>query len=186
MSDYILGLQFHIETDHKPLVPLFSPKKNLDELPLRVQWFRLRMMRYSFSISHVPEKSLAVADALSRAPSTAPTSADEEFQRETSFRVSIILSLIPATETRITQIRHHQEQDRVCRQLVRFCLTQWPEKHTLEEEVRPYYKVAQEMSVEDGLLLRGNRIVIPKSLRDDILQKIHSGHLGIAKFRERA
>ena len=35
---YLVGLQFHIETDHKPLVPLFSSKL-LDELPLRVQRF---------------------------------------------------------------------------------------------------------------------------------------------------
>ena len=42
-SDYLVGLQFHIETDHKPLVPLFSTK-NLDELPIRVQRFRMRMM----------------------------------------------------------------------------------------------------------------------------------------------
>ena len=104
LSDYILDLQFHIETDHKPLVPLFSPKKSLDELPLLVQRFRLRMMRYSFSISHIPGKSLAVADALSRAPSTPSTLADGEFQGETSFHVSSILSLIPATERRITQI----------------------------------------------------------------------------------
>ena len=32
-SDYLLGLTFRIQTDHKPLVPLFS-SKNLDELPL--------------------------------------------------------------------------------------------------------------------------------------------------------
>jgi transposase InsO family protein len=40
--------------------------------------------------------------------------------------------------------------------------------------------------VVDGLLLRGNRLVIPPPLRVDILNKIHTGHLGIAKCRERA
>ena len=44
-SDYLIGLQFHLQTDHKPLVPLFS-NKNLDELPIWVQRFRLRLMRY--------------------------------------------------------------------------------------------------------------------------------------------
>ena len=32
-QDYLIGLTFQIETDHKPLVPLLSAK-NLDELPL--------------------------------------------------------------------------------------------------------------------------------------------------------
>ena len=61
LSDYLTGLRFHIETDHKPLVPLFSTK-NLEELPLRVQRFRLRMMRYSFTITHVPGKELVIGD----------------------------------------------------------------------------------------------------------------------------
>ena len=52
-EDYLIGLQFTIETDHKPLVSLFG-KKLLDELPLRVQRFRMRMMRFSFTIVHVP------------------------------------------------------------------------------------------------------------------------------------
>ena len=43
LSDNLVGLKFHIQTDHKPLVPLFS-SKHLDELPIRVQRFRLRMM----------------------------------------------------------------------------------------------------------------------------------------------
>ena len=42
-SDYLIGLKFHIHMDHKPLVPLFSMKR-LEELPLRVQRFRLRML----------------------------------------------------------------------------------------------------------------------------------------------
>ena len=34
-SDYLIGKQFHVETDHKPLVSLLG-SKNLDELPIRV------------------------------------------------------------------------------------------------------------------------------------------------------
>ena len=186
LSDYLLGLRFHIETDHKPLVPLFSLKKGLDELPLRLQRFRLRMLRYSFSISHVPGKSLAVADTLSRAPSAEPTPVEEEFQRDTTSYVSSILSHIPATERRVAEIKQHQHQDEVCKQLMEFCLTKWPAKQNLSDKVRPYYGVAQEMSVVDGLLLRGNRLIIPQSLRQDILGKIHAGHMGIVKCRERA
>ena len=39
-TDYLIGLEFHIETDHKPLVPLLSTR-NLEDLPARVQ--RVRM-----------------------------------------------------------------------------------------------------------------------------------------------
>ena len=70
-ADYLIGLKYHIETDHKPLVPLLSTK-NLEGLPARVQRFRMRMMRFSYTISHVPGKSLCTADALSRAPLARP------------------------------------------------------------------------------------------------------------------
>ena len=53
LQDYLIGIHFDIETDHKPLVPLLSTK-SLDEMPFRVQRFRLRLMRYQYSISHVP------------------------------------------------------------------------------------------------------------------------------------
>ena len=33
LSDYLIGIKFHIHTDHKPLVPLFSTK-SLEELPV--------------------------------------------------------------------------------------------------------------------------------------------------------
>ena len=185
LSYYLLGLHFHIETDHKPLVPLFNPRKCLDELPLRVQRFRLRMMRYSFSISHVPGKSLAVADALSRAPTAKSTSSDEVLQNATAFHVASILSYFPATEKRVAEIKRHQHEDKTCKQLIDYCLSQWPHKRDLSEEIRPYYSIAQEMSVEDGLLLRGSHMVIPRTLQRDILKRIHTGHLGISKCRER-
>ena len=71
-SEYILGKQIVIETDHKPLVPLLS-SKHLDDLPPRVLRFCLMLMRFAFSIAHVPGKYMYTADALSRAPSGVPT-----------------------------------------------------------------------------------------------------------------
>ena len=74
-SDYLVGLQFNIETDHKPLIPPFYTKL-LDELPIRVQRFRMRMMRFDFKIAHVPGKDLTVADTLLRAPTAISTEDD--------------------------------------------------------------------------------------------------------------
>ena len=63
----VMGVHILLETDHKPLIPLLGLKL-LDQLPLRVQRFRLRLMRYSYDITYVPGKNLHTADALSRAP----------------------------------------------------------------------------------------------------------------------
>ena len=45
-----------METDHKPLIPLFSTKL-IDELPVHIQRFRMRLMRFDFAIAHVPANS---------------------------------------------------------------------------------------------------------------------------------
>ena len=66
-NDFILGKDVLIETDHKPSVPLLG-LKNLDELPPRIQRFRMRLMKYSFNICHIRGKDLIIADTLSRAP----------------------------------------------------------------------------------------------------------------------
>ena len=57
-SDYLLGVSLHIQMNHKPLVPLFS-SMNLEELPIQVQRFRLRMMRFNFTISCSWENSVS-------------------------------------------------------------------------------------------------------------------------------
>ena len=174
-SDYLLGLAFHIQTDHKPLVLLFSTK-NLDELPIRVQRFRLRMMRFDFTISHVPGKNLLVADALSRAPSTDPVDTDTLLQLETAAYVNSVVQSLPATERQIERIRQHQEEDEVCKQVAAYCQSGWPSRQALAGTVKPYYPVAAELSVENGLLMRGNRVVIPSALRLEMLDRLQTGH----------
>ena len=142
-------------------------------------------MRFQFSISHVPGKNLTTADALSRAPSSEPLEGDKVLQDEADVYVNMVVKALPATERRINQIQQHQEKDEVCRQIAVYCYQGWPKEKVISHILRPYLSVAGELTIENNLLMRGSRIVIPSSLRKDVLNKIHAGHQGITKCRER-
>ena len=185
LQDYLVGLQFCVETDHKPLVPLFS-SKILDELPLRVQRFRMRMMRFRFSIRHVPGKQLSTADALSRAPTTTPSSSNNLFQDEVEAYIQVTMQDLPATEKRLAEIQVHQEQDETCKMVRDFCKRGWPKKAELPDSVKPFYAVSGELVLHHNLLMRGSRLVIPRDLQPGVLRQLHSSHQGISKCRERA
>ena len=56
----------------------------------------------------------------------------------------------------------------------------WPNtKRELPAAILPYFDHRDELTVQDGIVLRGVRVVIPPALRRDIKVKVHSGHLGI-------
>ena len=55
-ADYLIGIEFCIETEYKPLIPMFSTKM-LDELPPRIQLFRMRLMRFSYRSDMSQEKN---------------------------------------------------------------------------------------------------------------------------------
>jgi len=111
---------------------------------------------------------------------------DRTLQEDADAFVNLTVQSLPATEHRLEDIRQHQQQDEECQLLFHYCQAGWPNKRKLPDKMRPYSSVAAELSVENGLLLRGCRIVIPIALRQDILKKLHAGHQGIVKCRERA
>ena len=119
-QDYLIGTQFRVETDHKPLVLLLSSKA-LDAVPVRVQRFRLRLMRFRYSISHVPGRELNTADTLSRAPVSEVDGRDDDFHKEVNVFVNFVVRNLPATEERLQVIRNQQDEDSVCRQLKVCC-----------------------------------------------------------------
>nr|XP_039248050.1 uncharacterized protein K02A2.6-like [Styela clava] len=184
-QDFLVGMHSMINTDHKPLVALFGTK-SLDELPPRIQRFRLRLMRFSFDISHIPGKHLIIADTLSRAPLDDMREEDIQLNEDSDIYVCSVIDEFPASEKRLQQIRVHLNEDIVCKEVINFCMHGWPDESRLNDVLLPYYQVRDDLTVIDGLLLRGTRLVIPASLRLDILEKIHEGHMGIVKCRSRA
>jgi len=55
----------------------------------------------------------------------------------------------------------------------------WPETvENIPRMLRPYWSIRDLLSVDDGLLLKGSSIIIPKIMQKSILDKIHNGHQG--------
>ena len=66
----ICGAPVVVETDHKPLVQLLESKE-VEKVTLRIQRFRLRLVKYNVQIVHISGKHNEAADALSRYPAEA-------------------------------------------------------------------------------------------------------------------
>ena len=185
-SNYIIGKDITIETDHKPLVPLLGSKA-LYDMPPRIQRFRMRLMRYSYTIKHIPGKDLVIADTLSRAPLSGPlTKQDKQLSEDLNLYVSSVIEGLPASEKRLQQIRSYQNEDEVCQQLKEFSQGEWPDKSNLRSALKSYWPERSNITIQQGLLMKDTRIIIPSAMRLEILDAIHAGHQGIRKCRERA
>ena len=73
------------------------------------------------------------------------------------------------------------------RKLVFRIVQGWPEiRRDCEMNLLPYWNFRDELSVIDGVIFKGSRVVIPRSMRNQMLTKIHTGHLGEVKCKDRA
>ena len=115
-------------------------------------------MRFLFNIAHVPRKDLTTAGALSRAPLIKPPP-EEERRKEVRAYVSSVIRYLPGTDDRLKELRDQLQQDAVTRQIMTYCT------------------VSGELTV----LMKGSRLVIPISMRLDILDRLHEEHKGITR-----
>ena len=187
-SDLLIGMKFKVETDHKPLVPLLSTKL-LHELPVRIQRFRMRLMRCTFSNDHVPGKHLYTADALSRAPTNhTGDQQTEEFRHEVDNYVNAVMLHLPASDHRLEEISRKLNKDDVLKLVLHYVRNGRSEdkRKMQEHNIVKYWQERGNLSVNEGLLMRGQQLVVPPSLRIDILRYLHDCHQGITKTRENA
>ena len=104
-ADYIIGMKFKLETNHKPLIPLLG-SMSLASLPPRIQRFRMRLMRMTYQIVHVPGNDLTTADTLSRAPLPNRLTEDEiKKEEEVKAYVASVIQELPATADRLNTLR---------------------------------------------------------------------------------
>ena len=188
MQHYLTGLpQFKLITDHQPLVPLFN-NKDISKSPPRCQRLLLRMMKFNAVAEHHPGKTLVVSDALSRKPlQNEENESTIDLVQEVEAHVEMVESSWPATETKLNIIREATDADETLQRVVHYTLNGWPKKNeSIDPSLHAYHAERSQISVANRLLLYRDRIVIPSSLRTEMLDRAHEGHWGMSKCIQRA
>ncbi|KAG1933981.1 retrotransposable element [Pimephales promelas] len=179
---YTYGRSTEVHSDHKPLETI--TRKPLLDAPKRLQRMLLRLQRYDINVVYVPGRLMYLADTLSRA--YLPECASEG-SVETEIETINMLQYLPISEGSLQKIQTETAKDETFQMLRQVIVQGWPEEKTqLKEEVRPFFSVREELSVQHGVIFRGERAVIPTKLRTEIMERIHAAHLGIESCLRRA
>ena len=77
-------------------------------------------------------------------------------------------------------------KDPVLAQVMRYVKEGWPYKMNADNPAGKFRKLSESLSTCHGCLLYGSRLVIPSSLRQQILQILHTSHLGMQRMKQLA
>lgn len=182
-NQYTYGKRVTIESDHKPLEAIV--KKALASAPPRLQRILLRMQKYDYTLEYKPGKELVLPDMLSRAP--LPETAYGSMEEEIALHVHLLTSNLPVSKTKLEEIKEATADDPSLKELKETIKSGWPEtKSQAPANIQIYWNVRDELSEAEGVLLKNDRIIVPSSMRKEMLQRIHQGHMGIEKSKRRA
>ncbi|XP_038106836.1 uncharacterized protein K02A2.6-like [Culex quinquefasciatus] len=172
-----------VKTDHKPLVTVF--KKPLLSAPRRLQHMLLNLQRYRPSIEFVTGKENVVADAISRAPFD-ERQADDRFDKRDIYKVFReveevkLSSFLKVKDEQLNEIMEESAADASMQLIVKYTLEGWPTSvDKVPDSAKMFFKYRNELSTQDGIVYRNDRIVVPHSLRRKLTEKVHVSHNGI-------
>ena len=107
--------------------------------------------------------------------------------KECQVYIDHVMEHIPATKTKLEQIKNLQNRDGTMTQLRAYTDRGWPvQRKAVPELLLPYWPYRADIHVADGILLKGERILIPAPMRREMLERIHHGHQGMTKCFARA
>ena len=153
---FLYGKEFTLETDQKPLVSIYK--------------------------KHMVDISIPVADALSHVTPMDP----EDNIKLPIIAVNMITKLVLTStftqdnfSRKLDRIRKSTSQDNQLTRLSRYINTGFPcEKKNLPRDLQDYWNCQDMLSIENGLVTCGSRIIVPHEMRAEMLQYIHEGHQG--------
>ena len=174
---YLYGRKFTILSDHQPLQYLFDESRCVPTLAsARIQRWALMLSAYDYHIAYKPGSMNANADGLSRlplpdSPSAVPVPGE----------LVLLFECLQHSPLKAAQIRTWTDKDPVLSRVRDRVLSGW--RDTNEPEMKPYQNRSSELSVQDGCLLLGSRVIVPKQGRAQVREQLHESHPGIARMK---
>ncbi|XP_064463517.1 uncharacterized protein K02A2.6-like [Ornithodoros turicata] len=169
---YLYGRHFVIYTDHQPLLGILAANKAIPALAAaRIQRWALTLSAYSYALRYRKGQDMQAADALSRLP-LASQKCDPPPECLAFFNVSPITAKDIAEATK---------RDKIISRVADYTLNGWAA--SFDEQYRPFFARRDELSLEQGCVTWGTRVVVPEQLRPAVLSILHEEHPGINRMK---
>ena len=133
---------------------------------------------YDYQLKHKPGSENS-ADGLSRLPLI---SNDLSYVPED---IDMLFSIIENSFVNACDVKRGTQKDECLVNVYEYCLNGWPEE-SVSDDFKPYKNRKTELSLENGCILWGSRVVIPTSLQNEVLSMLHDTHLGASKMKSLA
>ena len=185
-KQYLLGRKFKLHTDHKPLLSIFHPHRGIPEVAAsRLQRWAITLSAYDYEVHYQPSAQHGNADALSRLP----LDHDESVQRDEQEEIvcAIEEQQLDNLPLQGKDIKKATERDPVLSQAFNYTLHGWPDFETaVPKNVKPYFHRRTQLTLRNGCLFSGLRVVIPQKHRQKVLMLLHAGHPGTTRMKSLA
>lgn len=190
---YLYGRRFTLQLDNKPLSYIFSPTK---EIPLMasqrmIRWI-LKLRAYDFKITLRSTSQHANADCLSRLPAGEDRlfdSMEENDDEEAAHQIEAQIFNAPFDADTVAK---ETNSDSTLSTVKNFITeNKWPVRLSPETEyVRSYWQQRNRLFIHENILMLAceseNRCIIPESMRNGILEILHTAHFGVVRMKQTA
>ena len=205
---YILGCkQLIVATDHRPLLKIFGDRNLEDIANPRLLNFKEKTLQYTFEIVHVPGNKNKAPDTMSRHPSSCKetltsnaTSTQENallksirsLDDDNSYeldpaKIASAAAISQIKAVSLERVEHETSLDPTLQCLIDTIQRGFPAcKDLCPVDIREYFRYREELSVSEGVILFKTRVMIPRSLRQEVLEYLHSAHQGVQGMKARA
>ena len=186
---YLFGSHFKLLTDCKPIELIFNNPKS--KPPARIERWNLRLQGYNFEVKHT-KGSENPSDYLSR--HTSSISGEKQITMAEEYVNFLVSHAVPKAMT-LEEIQQATAEDVTLQCLVHLIQNDtWNDLDNLPQnlkdadsaELKLFQQLKDELTVNNqaNIILRGSRIVVPKTLRDRAVSIAHEGHQGLVKTKQ--
>ena len=122
----------------------------------------LRLKKYDLKVTYKKGSEMYLADTLSRTFVQSSTVEDTRGDAEKDTESINMVQYLPVSETTQNIIATATESDPVMKELKTTIREDWPEnKDFLPARIRDYFSFHKELTIQNGLVFKGERLVVP-------------------------
>lgn len=175
---FLLGTSFTIRNDQQPLRKLLAFDAGVPTTcSARLQRWALRLSQFKYNLEYSKGENNVHSDCLSRLPLPQTVSISEPYE------LIFTMSSIDDSPINCSDIQRHTDSDPDLSDLKRCIKFGFPNRKTNNPFLSQFRNSVGELTILKGCILFRNRVLIPKSLRNNVLNQFHEGHPGICAMK---